>query len=72
MSDENGQQIDLDPLIALQLLRIEQVRLHLDELVSSTFEAKRARKVLDGLLRDLAALDAARNELRREPGDTVH
>jgi hypothetical protein len=59
MCDDDEQEIDLERLIALQQLRIEQVRLHLDELITSTAAAKHARSVLADMLRDLATLEAA-------------
>jgi hypothetical protein len=69
MSDEN--ETDWESLIALQRLRIEQVRLHLDDLYDSTFDAKRARKWLDEMLLTLAALESMRDQQPPVP-DVMH
>jgi hypothetical protein len=64
MSDDSDQGLDLERLIALQMLRIEQVRIHLDELDRSCFEAKRAQRLLENLTYDLAMFEALREERR--------
>ena len=49
----------LERLIALQRLRVEQVRIHLGSLVPTQFAASQARAALSQMLEDLRKLESA-------------
>jgi hypothetical protein len=57
----------LERLIALQRLRIEQVRIHLDSLVPTQFAARQARAGLSQMLEELSKLERLRGTSRHEP-----
>ena len=57
----------LERLIALQRLRVDQVRIHLDSLVPTQFAARQARAALSQMLEDLRKLERLRGNSRHEP-----
>ena len=56
----------LERLIALQRLRIEQVRIHLDSLIPTQFAARQARAGLLQMLEDLRKLERLRGTPRHQ------
>ena len=64
MSEEKDREAYLDRLIAQQLLRIEQVRLHLRELTGPPSAIQFGRQNLIELGRELSALQYAKRQSR--------
>jgi hypothetical protein len=65
---DDSQIRELQQVLARQYLRLEQLRIHRNELAPETFAANEAAKLVGGALRNIRQMEARRDELRRQAG----
>ena len=68
MLKDNDQVHELQRVLARQYLRLEQLRIHRDELASDTYAANVAAKIIADVRHYTRKLEARRDRLRRIAG----
>jgi hypothetical protein len=72
MLSDNDQVRELQRVLARQYMRLEQLRIHRDELASDTYAAKQAAKFIADARHHIQKLETSIDYLRRQAGLFLH